>query len=301
MMGAIEQIMRPGVHRGISNAEYHAAFALSNTGLSWLARSPEIFYARALDPNRPPERERAGQLEGTLAHCAILEPEEFAKRYAVVPADAPRRPTEAQWNAKKPSDDSIKAMDWWRQWMADNAGRDVVTHDQYETAMRQAESVRRLPEVAELLSSGMPELSAFWEDRDTGVLCKCRPDWTHDAGGGVILLDVKTYSDASPREFSRQIARKGYYRQDAHYSTGFEIAAGVPVLGFVFVSVETEYPYASCAVMLDDTAKAQGRRECRRLTDLYAECLKRNEWPGYSSAIELVGLPKYMIDQPEEE
>ena len=284
-MGAIEKIIRPGVHRGISNAEYHAAPALSNTGLSWLARSPEIFYARALDPNRPPERERAGQLEGTLAHCAILEPEEFAKRYRIGP-DVATRSAKAWKDAEE---------------SAAGEGLQLIKRGEYETAMRQAESVRRLPEVAELLSSGMPELSAFWEDRDTGVLCKCRPDWTHDAGGGVILLDVKTYSDASPREFSRQIARKGYYRQDAHYSTGFEIAAGVPVLGFVFVAVETEYPYSSCAVMLDDTAKAQGRRECRRLTDLYAECLKRNEWPGYSQAIELVGLPKYMIDQPEEE
>ena len=285
MMGAIEQIMRPGVHRGISNAEYHAAFALSNTGLSWLARSPEIFYARALDPNRPPERERAGQLEGTLAHCAILEPEEFAKRYRIG-QDVATRAAKAWKEAEE---------------AAAGEGLQLIKRGEYEAAMRQAESVRRLPEISELLSSGMPELSAFWEDRDTGVLCKCRPDWTHDAGGGVILLDVKTYQSASPREFSRQIARKGYYRQDAHYSIGFEIAAGVPVLGFVFVSVETEYPYASCAVMLDDTAKAQGRRECRRLTDLYAECLKRNEWPGYSQAIELVGLPKYLIDQPEEE
>ena len=301
MMGAIEQTVRPSVYRGISSAEYHAMPALSNTGLGYLARSPEIFYARTLDPNRPPERERAGQLEGTLAHCAILEPEEFAKRYATVPEGAPRRPTEAQWNAKKPSEESIAAMEWWRAWNSENADREVITAAQYETAMRQAESVRRLPEIAELLSAGEPETSALWTDPATGVLCKCRPDWTHPAGDGVILMDVKTYQSASPLEFSRQIARKGYYRQDAHYSIGFEIAAGVPVLGFVFVAVETEYPYSSCAVMLDDTAKAQGRRECRRLTDLYAECLKRNEWPGYSSAIELVGLPKYLIDQPEEE
>ena len=129
-MGAIEKIIRPGVHRGISNAEYHAAFALSNTGLSWLARSPEIFYARALDPNRPPERERAGQLEGTLAHCAILEPEEFAKRYRIGP-DVATRAAKAWKEAEE---------------AAAGEGLQLIKRGEYETAMRQAESVRRLVE-----------------------------------------------------------------------------------------------------------------------------------------------------------
>jgi len=290
-----------GLVRGLSNAEYHSTFALSNTGLSYLARSPEIFYARVLDPNRPPDKERPGQLEGTLAHCAVLEPGEFAKRYATVPANAPRRPTDAQWNAKKPSEDSIAAMDWWRQWMADNTGREVITAAQYETAMRQAESVRRLPEIAELLSAGEPEVSAFWRDTATGVLCKCRPDWTHHAGGGVILGDVKTCADASPREFARQIARKGYHRQDAHYSGGYAIASELPVLAFVFIAVESEYPFAASAVILDSAAKDQGARDCARLTELYATCMERQEWPGYSSAIEMVSLPRYLFDKPEEE
>ncbi|MFY3535548.1 PD-(D/E)XK nuclease-like domain-containing protein [Achromobacter denitrificans] len=275
---------------------YHGGAGISKTGLDHVARSPATFYALHLDPARPPEKERAGQLEGQLAHCAILEPAEFDKRYAVLPADAPRRPTEAQWNAKKPSPESVEAMEWWRAWSESSAGRTIITHAQRETALRQAESVRRLPDVAEALDAGRPEVSAYWIDPDTGVLCRCRPDWVHPAGdNGVILLDVKTYSDASPAEFARQIARKRYHVQDAFYSDGFARASGLEVLAFVFVAVETEWPYAASAVMLDDQGLDAGRALYRQDLETYARCLAANDWPGYSTAIETVSLPAWAL------
>ncbi|QKQ46792.1 PD-(D/E)XK nuclease-like domain-containing protein [Achromobacter denitrificans] len=275
---------------------YHGGAGISKTGLDHVARSPALYHALHLDPARPPEKERAGQLEGQLAHCAILEPGEFAKRYAVLPADAPRRPTEAQWNAKKPSPESVEAMEWWAAWNKSSAGRTIITHAQRETALRQAESVRRLPDVAEALDAGRPEVSAYWIDPDTGVLCRCRPDWVHPAGDdGVILLDVKTYSDASPAEFARQIARKRYHVQDAFYSDGFARASGKDVLAFVFVAVETEWPYAASAVMLDDVSREAGRALYRRDLDTYARCAAANEWPGYSTSIETVSLPAWAL------
>ena len=275
---------------------YHASAGISKTGLDRIERSPAHFYALTLDPNRPPEKERAGQLEGQLAHCAILEPDEFDKRYAVLPADAPDRPTEAMLNAKKPSESSLARQKWWADWNANNQGKVVITHEQRETAMRQAESVRRLPDVAEALASGMPEVSAYWEDPETGVLCRCRPDWVHPVGeSGVILLDVKTYSDASPDEFARQAARKRYDVQDAYYSDGYALASGLDVLAFIFVAVETEWPYAASAVMLDDMSRESGRAKARRNLNTYAQCLKSGQWPGHGAAIHEVSLPMWAI------
>lgn len=275
---------------------YHRGPGISKTGLDHIAASPARFYALHMDPARPPEKERAGQLEGQLAHCAILEPDEFDKRYAVLPADAPRRPTDAQWNAKKPSPESVAAMEWWTAWNEQSKGKVIVTHEQRQTALRQAESVRRLPDVAEALASGRPEVSAYWIDQETGVLCRCRPDWTHPASeSGVILLDVKTYSDASPDEFARQIARKRYHVQDAYYSDGYAHASGQEVLAFIFVAVETEWPYAASAVMLDEQGRDAGRALYRRDLDTYARCLQANDWPGYGAAIHQVSLPAWAL------
>ena len=275
---------------------YHAMQPISKSQLDTLDLSPAIFFARHRDPNRPPAPQRAGQLEGNLAHCAVLEPEEFEKRYAIVPEGAPRRPTEAQWNAKKPSEDSIAAMAWWREFNEKTSGKTIVTHDQYETAVRQAVSVRALPDIGEALANGKPEVSAFWTDEETGVECRCRPDFVNSVrDNAVLLLDVKTFSSASPNEFRRQVARKRYDVQAAFYSDGYEKASGMEVLGFIFLAVETEYPFAANAFMLDEESLDAGRTKYRKNLRTYAECMRTNTWPGYSTGIDIIRLPSWAL------
>lgn len=272
-----------GVQHGLSIDAYHGMEGASKTVLDSVAKSPAIAYARHLDPNRPAAEQKSGQLEGELAHCAILEPDEFSKRYAVGP-------------------DVIRSTKVWKEFEAANAGKKCIKPGEYEAAMRQGESVRRLPEIRDALAAGHPEVSAFWIDPETGVKCRCRPDWVHPCGdAGSILLDVKTYSDASPAEFRRQVARKRYHVQDAFYSDGFQRASGLEVLAFVFVAVETEWPYAANALMLDDLAKTTGRDLYRRDLDTYAECLRTGEWPGYSNQIEIISLPNWAISNLTEE
>lgn len=257
--------------------DYHAGPAISKSGLDDIARSPAIFKALR-DPKAPPRPERAGQLEGNLAHAAILEPHLFDKRYEVHPVM--HRGTKA-----------------WKD-IAAAATRTPIQQDQYDTAKAQAASVHALPEVRDALAIGAAEVSAFWIDEATGVHCRCRPDWVHPlADKKVILLDVKTCGDASPGEFVRQAARKRYDVQDAFYSDGFGIAAGVEVLAFIFAAVESAYPYAASAVMLDDASRAAGRRKYRADLNTYAECQRTNTWPGYSSAIQVVSLPEWAMKE----
>lgn len=257
--------------------EYHARAEVSKSQLDTLDLSPAIFFARHRDPQRPPSPPKSGQLEGQLAHCAVLEPDEFGKRYVVGPIL--NRNTKA-----------------WKEFVEANADRIAIQEDQFDAAMRQAESVRMLPEIREALALGRAEVSAFWTDEETGVTCRCRPDWVHDCGeAGVILLDLKTYSIASAIEFRRQVARKRYDVQAALYSDGFEAASGRPVLGFVFVAVETEYPFAANAFMLDEESLESGRIKYRKNLCTYAECLRTNTWPGYSTGIDIIRLPQWAL------
>lgn len=278
----LSAIDRVGIVEGLSIDDYHAGPGISKSGLDDINASPAIYYGRHLDPQRPAETRKGGQLEGQLAHCAILEPDEFSKRYIVGPDVASR-------NAKA-----------WKDFEAANPGLECIKRDEYEAAMRQADAVRKLPEIADALSRGRAEVSAYWRDPVTGVLCRCRPDFAHDCGtNGVILLDVKTCGDASPAEFARQIARKRYHVQDAFYTDGYSAASGREVLAFVFVAVEAQWPHAACAVMLDEPGKDHGRREYRRNLNTYAECLKSGEWPGYSNQIQIVNLPAWAIREEE--
>lgn len=264
-----------GIVPGLDIDAYHSGPGISKSGLDLIARSPYRYWAWKLNPARPPEPERAGQLEGTLAHCAILEPGEFSKRYAV-------------------GHDASRATKAWKEWEAALPDGVIgIKPDQYDTAMRQAEAVRALPDVAEALGSGMAEVSAFWRDAETGVLCRCRPDWVHAAGdAGVILLDVKTYGDASPEEFARQIARKRYHVQDAFYSDGYGHAAGVDVLAFIFVAVEDKYPFRAEAVMLDDISRERGRDLYQRDLRAFARCIESGDWQK-PAGIHTVSLPAW--------
>lgn len=263
---------------GLVIEEYHAMPGISKSGLDSIEKSPAIFYARHLDPKRPPRKMKAGQLHGSLAHCAILEPEEFDKRYVIGP----------DWN---------RNTNKWKEWLAElPVGMVAIKQEDYDIAHWQADSVSRLPEVAQAIEVGTPEVSALWTDSETGASCRVRPDWVHDVSeDSVILLDVKTYSDASPSEFQRQAARKRYHVQDALYSDGFAIASKRDVLAFIFVAVETEWPYAANAMMFDEVSRNSGRAAYRRNLNAYAQCAQANQWPGYSTAIELISLPAWAL------
>ncbi len=294
-------VIKPGIYTGISNESYHAGAGVSKSGLDDIDKSPEIFHALHMHPDRPQRKARAGQLEGNLAHCSILEPDQFSRRYAMTPADAPRKPSIRQREAKKPSIETLDAIAWWDAWAEETAGSEIITTGQYDVAMRQAEKVREDPDVLEVLSRGAAETSAYWIDDETGELCRCRPDWAHPVGdSSVIILDVKTYSCASPDEFCRQAARKRYHVQDAFYSEGYSIAADVDVLEFIFLAVETDWPYASSLTRLDHPSKDLGRREYRRNLNTYHDCRTTGIWPGYVDGIKTISLPRWVFINEEE-
>lgn len=267
-----------GVFDGVPNEVYQKAPGISNSGLLLVGQAPAIYYGRRLDPNRPPEKDRGGQIEGTLAHCAILEPDEFYERFTVGPTL--NRNTKA-----------------WKEFAAEAeaAGKTPIQQPQADMAWRQRDSVLAIPDIAEALAQpGRAERSAWWTDPETEELCKVRPDYVAEFDAGDILLDLKTYSSAEPFEFSRQIGRKGYHQQDAMYTEGWHVASGRAVLAFVFVVVETEYPYAASAVVLDEESKQAGYLLFRRNLETYSECRRNQHWPGYCTGIEEVSIPSYL-------
>jgi hypothetical protein len=277
-----------GVIYGMPAEEYHAINAWSATGMRLLARSPWHYRNRVpVIPTRP-------MLNGTLAHCAALEPGALSARYVVVPEDAPRRPTKAQWTAKKPSPESVLAMEWWTGFGKTCGERLIVAAEDYAITQLQLAALQAEPEIAELLREGHGEVSVFWHDPDTGVYCKARPDWMRPTGKKrVKLVDLKTAADDTPEGFSRSAARLGYHRQRAHYWRGFEIASGMEVEDFIFATVSSEPPVLAVPYRLVDEVVQQGAEEVVELTQAYAECVRTGNWPAYTPAQRMVDFPKW--------
>ena len=252
---------------------YHSGPGISKSGLDDMD-PPARYYALHLDPNRPERVQTAAQRVGQLAHCAILEPEEFAKRYAVGP-------------------DCSRATKAWKEWELSLApGVDAIKPDEASVAWAQRESVLKLPGMKEILSAGKAEVSAFWEDPYTGVLCRCRPDYAADCG---VLLDVKTVGNSSPEDFRLQAARMRYDVQDAFYSEGYGIASNSPVERFLFLTVETSYPYLAAIHEFLPESKAAGAEKVRAALTTYAKCLAENTWPNYGSEIHQIQLPAWAL------
>ena len=283
-----------GVFPNMPAADYFAAEGVNNSLLKDMAKSPAHAFALHFAPDRPEREQTVSMFSGTLVHCAQLEPDAMAARYIVVPEDAPRRPTKAQWSAKKPSLESVAAMDWWAEFNQRAEGLQIVTAEQYDTVRAQLAAINAVPELAELFASGVSEQSFFWRDAATGLICKGRSDFVHTlADGRAIMIDLKSAVDVSPAGFSRAVANMGYYRQDAWYSSGWEEATGQELAGFVFAAVSNTYPFIAVPYMLDDETKAQGAEENAELLSAFAECRRTNTWPAYGEGMQLIGLPKW--------
>lgn len=268
-----------GLMRDMPAEQYHAIQALSAGGLKRMAQSPAHFYGLQLDPARPPSEPTPAMRNGTLVHCAVFEPAALAERYVVKPLGLDGRTKEG------------------KAWIAANLDREIVDASQMAAAEAQAAALRRLPDVAALLFEGMAEVSAFWIDDDTGELCKCRPDWASPAGDGVVLVDGKTCQEASPDGFSRAIWNFRYDLQAAWYSDGFERATGKRVHGFVFAAVESSWPHAAAAYLLDDEVLDRARAKNRELLNLYAQCKATGQWPGYPEQIVSITLPRWALKE----
>lgn len=271
-------MMRAGLHHDIPNEAYHSGPGLSHSGVKRLRRTPFHFRALLDRTDAAPRSTPSPQMiNGTLTHCALLEPLQFDSRYVIGP--------EISKNSKLYKDFAASLPN----------GVELISQQQRDAAFRQAEALRELPDIGTLLSSGDPEVSAFWTDADTGVLCKCRPDWVSPVGygNGVVLLDVKTAADASPEGFAKAVANFGYHTQADWYCAGYSAASGLDVHGMVFAVVESEFPHACAAYMLDDTALARARDDNRAALRLYAKCETAQSWPGYSPAIQIITLPRW--------
>lgn len=285
-----------GLFKDMPFEEYHSIDAFSASGMRYLARSAWHYRNRVETvPTRP-------MLRGTLAHCAILEPHALATRYAVVPADAPKRPTDAQWAAKKSNESSQAAKDWWTAFAEEVGGRTIVSAADFAITQEQLAACAANPMIAELLATGYGEASVFWIDEATGVYCKARPDWVHPVNDRKVrLLDLKSTVDESPAAFGRTAARMGYHRQAAHYSAGFARATGLEVIDFTLAAVTSARPVLAVPYLLIDEIATQGATECRELLELYAECLKTDRWPSYGPGYQMLDFPAWAKDSEEVE
>lgn len=262
----------------MTNADYHAHPSVSKSHLDDVARSPAHYYARRLDPNREPREATKAMEFGTAVHCAVLEPDRFEAEYIVAPK------FDRRTKAGKAAAEDFEAQ---------NKGRLWLPRDEYDACRRVRDSVRSHPVVGLLLDSGAAEQSMFWTDPDTGIECKCRPDWL--TGDGAVVLDVKTTEDARQEAFARSIVNYRYFVQAPFYIDGVGMATGaVPDL-FVFIAVEKSPPYPTAMYFADQQMIEHGRAEYSRNLSTIKASRESGLWLGYPEELMPISMPRWAV------
>lgn len=267
--------MNEGIH-DLSNEEYHSSVGISKSGLTEILRSPAHYWEKYLNPDREPKGSTPAMFFGSAVHKMVLEPEEFLHEYTVIPSEI----ASLNKNTKK-----------YKEFVAEIAerGKLGLQPDDFGLICGIDSALKNHPYASGLLTGGLPEKSFFWTDKETGVLCKCRPDYWIE---GMCLPDLKTTADARPQEFTKSCANFGYYMQEAFYTDGVEAVTGER-LPMPFVAVEKEPPFSVGLYKLDEDDVAYGRRRYRKALRIYAECLERDKWPGLPEEIQTIFLPAW--------
>ncbi|ENE8988747.1 exodeoxyribonuclease VIII [Escherichia coli] len=269
----IVEDIEPGIYYGISNENYHVGPGVSKSQLDDIADTPALYLWRK---NAPVDNTKTKTLDlGTAFHCRVLEPEEFSNRFIVAPEFNRRT------NAGKEEEKAFLME-------CASTGKTVITAEEGLKIELMYQSVMALPLGQWLVeSAGHAESSIYWEDPETGILCRCRPDkiipefhW---------IMDVKTTADI--QRFKTAYYDYRYHVQDAFYSDGYEAQFGVqPTFVFLVASTTIEcgrYPVE--IFMMGEEAKLAGQLEYHRNLRTLADCLNTNEWP----AIKTLSLPRW--------
>ena len=269
-------------------ADYLAVPAMSSSGLRAFRRSPAHYrYAR-----QHPLTETPAMHFGTAVHTAVLEPDLFTAYVTLGRCSATLKSgKDCSYAAKV---DRVGLQFCGRHDDPDMGPANLtLTHDAMDRVQAIGAAVRAHPLADGLLTAneGTIERSGIFEDPETGVLCKFRPDRVTTACARTILVDLKTCRDAGPR-FWRTIAERGYAHQAALYRRGLA-KLGTACEAAVIIAVESEPPHGVGCYLLDEDDLARAHADITELLADYRECAEADEWLGYPVELHEGRVPEW--------
>jgi PDDEXK-like uncharacterized protein DUF3799 len=268
--------------RGLPFRQYatRALGEVSNTGLRYFMRTPRHYWHWSVSPDEP---ETKAKRRGGMLHAAMFDPALFA-RMVVQPYFG-----HGNSNAAK----AAKA-----EWVAQLKPGSVIVDESDRTAVqRMAEGLAEHPFAAKMcdqaLADNNAEITIRWSH--DGLLCKARLDGYLQNIEAV--MDLKSCMDASPEAFARDVAAYRYDIQAAFYRRAAR-AAKLPWSDHIFACVENAAPHVAVCYSLDKDAIDAADDEIAQALKRFGRCVDNNEWPGHSSELRTLYLPKWHMDRP---
>lgn len=254
--------IKPGIYYDMSNHDYHRGAGISKSGLDYMEDNPsQLIWSQ----NAPRDKEALKALDfGTATHTVLLEPELFDDQFVVAPE------LNMRTNAGKAE---------WKEFVEANQDRTIMTFEEHRKLMIMRESVFAHPVARKIFEAeGYNEASIFWEDEETGELCRIRPDRVIDWYGQPVIVDVKKVAGLD--RFEGHVRDFRYHVQDAMYSEGYKAHFGEqPLFWFLCVSdTVSAGKYEVEVVSLPADWKESGHDIFRENLAKYSHCRRENDW-----------------------
>jgi len=273
---------RLGLHEGVSFEAYIRWDAVNNSTLKNMARSP----AHADYLRRHPAPETNALMLGHAIHTGILEPAEFMNRYV--------RGLAGEDGKHLPRQGKIKNA-LWKEFedALPPTVLSILTPKEWDDVAGAVNSVRRNPLVLELMTGGKSEVCAL--TRLNGVLCKARIDKLTRWQGWTVVVDAKSTENAGYGKVKRDISTFMYHMQAAFYLAVLNAIAPMQ-RRFLHAFFEKKPPYESAVYEIDSTGLEIGAALWMEYLARYKACCEADNWPGYSQAINEVGLMDWAME-----
>lgn len=225
--------------------------------------------------------------EGTVVHDVVLE--QNTDRFIVVPEDAPKKPSSSQVNAKKPSEETVKAIAWWDHFSNSNRGKIVIDQELRDSLDLRLNTFVNSEAAINIYEGSQIEQSHYAQDPETGLYLKARPDMSKPG----VIADFKT-TKFMPG-FVRDIWNNRYFIQVGFYSLVMELTTGSEFNSFYFIAQEKSPPYGVRVYSLDHSTVDFCKGKARELLNRVAVCTQDNCFPIYDDLIQSVSIPAWIL------
>lgn len=270
-----------GIHTDISISEYHENKThISATGIKMAKKSLALWKWMQTHP----QEDKLHFDFGNAFEMALLDKENFKDSVAILQTKV--WVAQAQEGREKPYVNaklSGKYQGELSKFMSENEGKYIIPDvgpQSYEVIECMLESCYKDAVIQKLIKGTEYQLSLFWNDLNTGMELKTRPDICKRKKN--VIVNLKTTTDGSPSAFSRELANYEYPLQGAIEMRGcIETGLMEQVDNYFWLVVEKEPPFNATLYEFDPSDQRYSLDELDYLLNKIQSAREEDKYPGY--------------------
>ena len=261
-MGAVTGLFR------MTEEDYRSFPALNQSSLKLLLSKTPAHFKEAYGK---PSKDTPALRFGRDVHMLYGEPDLFYESYV-------REPGIEGSRSSKKYKDALNAF------LDEHPGKEIMKAEDWDKAHALVGRLNSEAHTALITNALESELCCFWFCPERCLQFKSRLDSLNPR----YVVDLKTTLSAEPKDFKYSVKKYDYDFQAAFYLWGLSMVDPTSIHGFRFIAVEKEPPYECAVYECSKDTVNRGWNKVEKALDIYMECAKNDQWPGYGTEIRLV-------------